>query len=155
MRVCIIGGGNHFLEVQAIDKILDDTIAKQCYFMLKSLDENKRYNWVTDIKGLLCRYGFNIVWYAQELGDPGLFLSMFKQRVQDCAQQEWHSDIMTSTKLECYAGIKHTLTIERYLVVIPFTHLRRALAQIRCSAHRLNIEQVFWKSREYLTFKVD
>jgi len=118
----------------------DDTITKKCYWMLKRLDENKRYNWVTDVKGLLCRYGFTYVWYCQEIGDPEAFLYSFKQRLHDCAFQDWCADVSDSPKLTCYASLKTTLCLEKYLTVIPHKHLRRAMTQFRCSVHPLAIE---------------
>ena len=66
---------------------------------------------------------------------------MFKQRLIDCAQQEWHLGVSESPKLSFYASIKHSFEIERYLVEIPQSYLRKAIAKIRCSAHLLAIEK--------------
>jgi len=119
----------------------DENISKQCYWMLKKLDENNRHNWVTDLKGLLFRYGYGVVWFAQELGDPDHFVRLFKQRLTDCATQEWHSALCASPKLSFYSDIKSLLNIERYLSVISKPHLRRAMSCFRCSSHSLEIER--------------
>jgi hypothetical protein len=119
----------------------DETISKKCYWMLKILDENKRYNWVTNVKGLLFKHGFGYVWFAQEIGDAKAFLHIFKQRVADCAYQEWHEAISNSPKLSSYSEFKSLLDIERYLVVIPHMYLRRSMTMFRCSAHNLAIEK--------------
>ena len=47
----------------------DDTISKRCYWMLKVLDANNRYNWVTEVKGILFKHGYGYIWYAQEIED--------------------------------------------------------------------------------------
>jgi len=119
----------------------DDRISKQCYIMLKTLDETGRYNWVTDVKGLLCRYGFNYIWLAQELGDIDLFITMFKQRVKDCALQEWHSNVCATSKLSYYSEYKTLLDVERYLTVVPHINLRKCIARFRCSSHNLAVEK--------------
>ena len=118
----------------------DETISKQCYIMLKKLDESKRYNWVTDVKGILSKYGFAFVWHAQEIGDNDAFVEIFTQRIKDCAYQEWHSNVEASPKLTYYAEFKTLLNVERYLLVIPQVHLRKCMARFRCSTHSLAIE---------------
>ena len=65
------------------------------------------------------KHGFGYIWYAQEIGDADRFLHIFKQRLIDCAQQEWHLGVSESPKLSFYASIKHSFEIEQYLVEIP------------------------------------
>ena len=52
---------------------------KQCYLMLKSLDEIGRVTWASRIKNLLFQYGYGIVWISQNIGDSNLFLKQLKQ----------------------------------------------------------------------------
>ena len=37
---------------------------KQCYLILKYLDDCNRTTWATKVRNLLCRYGFEYVWLA-------------------------------------------------------------------------------------------
>ena len=47
---------------------------KQCYLILKSLDDCNRITWATRVRNLLCRYGFGYVWVAQGVGDMNSLL---------------------------------------------------------------------------------
>ena len=75
------------------------------------------------------------------MADPDLFLSQFKQRLSDCASQDWHSNINNVDKLSTYCMFKSLLDIERYLLNIPNTKHRQALTRLRISAHSLMIEK--------------
>jgi hypothetical protein len=121
----------------------DCRVSKQCYLMLKDLDSHNRHNWVTSVKNLLFKYGYGYIWIAQEIGDVSEFIYRFEQCVKDCALQEWHSAVETSTKLELshYSEYKTLLNTELYLYVIPQVSLRRCLARFRCSSHNLAIER--------------
>ena len=55
--------------------------------MLKSLDEIDNVTWATSFKQLLYRFGFGIVWLSQGVRNPELFLSNFKQSLEDCMQR--------------------------------------------------------------------
>ena len=55
---------------------------KQCYKMLKSLDDIGRLTWATKIKDLLYQYGFGIVWFTHNIGNTNLFISQFDQRLK-------------------------------------------------------------------------
>ena len=100
-----------------------------CYYVLKRLDEADRYNWVTNLKGIMFKYGFGFVWLTQELGCPNKFVEVFKQCLFGCSTQDWHSAVNTSPKLEWWAEFKNVLNVEKYLlVVIPQFSLRKALS---------------------------
>ena len=47
----------------------DHRYPKNCYKMLKSLDEAERQNWVSKVRECLFQYGFGYVLIAQEFGD--------------------------------------------------------------------------------------
>jgi hypothetical protein len=42
---------------------------------------NKKFNWASNIRDILCRYGFNDIWISQDVVDEDKFLCEFKQRV--------------------------------------------------------------------------
>ena len=60
---------------------------KNCYKMFKALDEAGRQNWVSKVRNLLFTYRFGYIWIAQDVGDIGMFISQFKQRLTDCMTQ--------------------------------------------------------------------
>lgn len=51
---------------------------KNCYKMLKALDEMGRDNWVSKIRVLLYSYGFGYVWVMQDVGDVRIFILQFR-----------------------------------------------------------------------------
>ena len=50
---------------------------------LSRVKENDSYNWVSDVKQLLCSIGFGDVWYNQGVIDQTGFLCVIKQRLFD------------------------------------------------------------------------
>ena len=72
---------------------------KQCYFMLKRLDEVGRTTWASCVRELLFSYGFGYVWIAHEVCHENDFLLQFKQRVIDSCLQKWQSDVNNSSKM--------------------------------------------------------
>ena len=111
-----------------------------CYKMIKSLDDIGRETWASSVKQLLYLYGFGILWVTQEIGDTDLFLSVFSQRLKDCATQNWRDMINNSNRCSFYKNFKSLLTPEKYLTMGLSYQLRKALARFRCSSHTLNIE---------------
>ena len=64
----------------------------------------------------------------------------FKQRVSDCAIQEWLSKLNGSSKLSPYCMYKFLLEPEKYLNIICNYKYRNALCKLRCSTHSLHVE---------------
>ena len=113
---------------------------RNCYILLKNLDDAGRRTWASTVKNLLYTYGFGIVWISQEIGDTSNFLKAFKQRLVDCANQNWHESINTSSRCYHYKNYKSLLNVEKYLQLdIPMKH-RIALSKFRCSNHKFGIE---------------
>ena len=123
-----------------IGRMGSDRYPKSSYDMLKSLDDGGRKTWATNVKNNLYRYGFGIVWLNGNVGDIQGFMSAFKERVSDECRQSWSQDITESPKLVTYSLFKSMLEPERYLQVIFSNRYRAALANFRCSCHRLEIE---------------
>ena len=124
-----------------IIRMQDSRYPKQCYFMLKRLDEVGRKTWATNIRELLYMYGFGYAWLAHDVGNDDNFLCQFKQRIIDSYLQKWFSDINTSPKANHYKCFKSLLDVESYISFdIPF-ELRKLLANFRCSGHSLMTEK--------------
>ena len=66
---------------------------------------------------------------------------MLKQRLQDCAFQNWTAKLNDSSKADTYRGFKSLLNVERYLCIDMSLKLKQVLARFRCSSHKLQIEK--------------
>ena len=91
---------------------------------------------------VLFTYGF---WYngiAQDVGDIGMFISQFKQRLTDCMTQRWHADISESFLCDTYKDFKSLLNVETYLCIDILFSLRKVFARFRCSSHKFILSMV-------------
>jgi len=109
--------------------------------MLYRLDEVGRTNWTSKVRILLCLNGFGHAWINQGVGNEFCFINMLKQRLQDCAFQNWTSKLNDSSKADTYRGFKSLLNVERYLCIDMSLKLKQVLARFRCSSHKLQIEK--------------
>ena len=86
----------------------DNCILKQLYEDMyeSSFDKpNDKLNWSCKIRDLLCKYGFNDVWLAQNVVNSKVFLSEFKQRVIDNYISDALSFFENSSKCSLYQYI--------------------------------------------------
>ena len=114
---------------------------KQCYKLLRRLDDVGRTTWATNIKRLLFQYGFGYVWLSEDVGDFNIFLSQFKQRLIDCSYQTLNGNIESSPKALSYKLYKSALNPEKYISVsLPYQY-KNLLSNFRCSGHNLMIEK--------------
>ena len=119
----------------------EETYPKQCYIMLKRLDEAGHVTWVTHVKNLLYQYGFGYVWIVNEVGNQALFKQTFTQRLKDCAYQTTFDDIRSSSKSLTYMLYKSALKPESYLS-LPLPYMQKCmLSNFHCSSHLLMIEK--------------
>ena len=107
--------------------------------MSKTLDNNGRVTWSTNVRNLLSMYGFNDVW-ENGVSNIKSFLQMFKQRVKDCHIQEWRQSVDKNHKLCIYKQIKVMYEPSLYLSVLKEKKYISSIAKLRCSDHRLKIE---------------
>ena len=91
---------------------------------------------------VLFTYGF---WYngiAQDVGDIGMFISQFKQRLTDCMTQRWHADISESFLCDTYKNFKSLLNVETYLCIDILFSLRKVFARFFALATNLILSLV-------------
>ena len=62
--------------------------------MLKGLDNCNRITWSSNIKILLCKFGFEYVWNAQGVHDKIAFLCDFIDRVKQHFVKLWRKKII-------------------------------------------------------------
>ena len=118
-----------------------DRYPRQCYDMLYALDVERSQTWATSVRNILYKYGFGFVWINQGVGDMNSFVEVFKQRLIDCATQEWHDNMMTNERLRDYCTYKSLLEPEKYVTDITIHKYKKALAKLRTSNHSLHIEK--------------
>lgn len=52
----------------------DNCVLKACYNdMYDRIDSDGKYNWLVQVKDLLCRHGFNDIWLQQSVSDTKYF----------------------------------------------------------------------------------
>jgi hypothetical protein len=111
-------------------------VPRQCYIMLRNLDEQGRITWATHVKRML----FQLVLGYNGVGSVKTFMQVFRTQVSDCCRQEIMSDINSSPKAISYRIYKTSISNKCYLSLsMPYAH-KRALANFRCSGHDLKIE---------------
>ena len=89
---------------------------------------------------MLNAYGFSWAFTNYNVVDENSFISSFKQRVIDCFQQKWFTDMQSNSVLSTlYINIKPSFGEENYLNIVVSKHLRRYITCIRISSHDLRI----------------
>ena len=96
-------------------------------------------NWAFQIKSLLDELGFTYIWNEQVI--TKVQLEMVIQCVYDQYFQNWYGSVNASSKLEVVKCTNKVFHFEKYLKCIKTDSHRIALARLRCSAHKLAIEE--------------
>ena len=91
------------------------------------------------MKTLLNRLGFAYLWNSQEISQ--LQLIMVIQTIYDQFYQEFYATVNTASKMETFKTISKNFKFEKYLTSVDINKHRIALSRLRCSAHRLMIEE--------------
>ena len=111
---------------------------------LSRVKENDSYNWVSDVKQLLCSIGFGDVWYNQGVIDQTGFLCVIKQRLFDIFKQSWSARLVESPRARFYRQVVDQHMFHRQLDIIPCNY-RIALTRLIVSSHRLRVETGRWE----------
>jgi len=103
-------------------------------------DDNAFLNpWSLQVRDLLYDLGLNYLWEIDTV--TNIHVKQVTQRIYDQYTQHWHYEINNSPKLETYALFKTTFEFEKYLNCIQNNNHIIALTRLRCSAHKLAIEE--------------
>ena len=112
--------------------------------MLKDIQEMpNKTNWASLVRQLLMSLGFNEVWLAQGVANTDVFLSVFKQRINDIFVQNWHERLEGSSRANFYKSISH-FQFQPYLENINVCKYMKSVSKLRMSSHRLAIESGRW-----------
>lgn len=118
----------------------ENRLPKSCYFVLKSLDENGKWTWVTSVRNLLQELGFGYVWAAQGVGNQDVFFTIFEERVKEYLRRGLRHTISNSTKTALYSTFKIMFGPELYIQSVVVYRHRVALSKLRLANHMLIIE---------------
>lgn len=116
----------------------DNIILTSVYNRSVSDMNNGARNWVSQLKDMLCNYGFAYIWEDPYYVNVNTFICLFKQRIIDCFIQGWFVSKDTSGVLVLYNSCKLRFEYEPYLDIIPY-NLRYLISKLRISAHSLRI----------------
>ena len=73
----------------------DHRYHKKEYNMLLALQRQNHSTWACEVRNVLYRFGFGIVWDMQSVGNTKVFLREFEQRPIDCFSQDWNASLDT------------------------------------------------------------
>ena len=108
-------------------------------------------NWAVLVRKLLCKLGFYEVWLQQGVGNVNIFLCIFKQRVSDHFMQSWHDELHDSSRAIFYRTFSQ-FRFQDYLEIVTVKKFRTALAKLRLSSHRLEVETGRWVKPNSIPF---
>ncbi|MCU7801014.1 MAG: hypothetical protein KZQ70_12965 [gamma proteobacterium symbiont of Lucinoma myriamae] len=109
-------------------------------------NRNTCASWVAAIKDLLYNLGFAYIWNSQSV--TNLQLRLIIERLYDQYIQNWYGSVNQSSKLVTYKTLKTQFQCEKYLSCVQNNNHRIALSRLRCSAHKLVIEEGRYRNIE-------
>ena len=147
--------GRHPLKLRRLVRVIkywfkiisssEEKYVKLVYKMMLSDLENRpeQKYWAKSIKTLLENIGFYHAWLNQGVGNVEVFLSLFKQRIQDNYLQLWNNDLENSSRARTYR-LYCNFRYQPYFDIIKPQKVRIAVSRFRLSAHRLGVESGRW-----------
>ena len=95
--------------------------------MLNDIKEMpNKTNWASLVRQLLMSLGFKEVWVSQGVANTNVFLSVFKQRINDIFVQNWRERLEGSSRANFYKSISQfkfqpyleNINVYRYMKVV-------------------------------------
>lgn len=94
--------------------------------------------WVKAVKNILDNIGYSYLWFNT---NPNInYFPMLQKRISDQFQQDWHSSIISTTKLDYYVRFKKEFKYEENLDFEENGQYRKILTCVRLSSNSLVIE---------------
>ena len=122
-------------------KLPDEKYVKKCYNMLYHFDGLGHNNWATNIKDILCTYGFGYVSENQRITNEKGFVNLLIQRMKDHFLIEWKDGINSNRKLCDYVYFKMHFGYETFLDILKVRKFRSLYCKFRLSCHDLEINR--------------
>jgi hypothetical protein len=107
---------------------------------------NYTNNWTKNLIKLFNNIGLGYLWEMRNY--ENISIDTITRRIYDTYLHKWFSDLESFSKLQTYKLFKNEFCQERYLLCIQNEKHRIALSQLRCSAHRLAIEEGRYRNIE-------
>jgi hypothetical protein len=121
-----------------LQRLGNERYSKKAYNMMIHLQRQNYVTWACGVRNVLYMYGFGYVWEEQGVGDVSGFVRCFKERLIDCAKQDWHSSLMSHDFYATYASYKQSVDLCPYFFCINNIFVRRALTRFRFGMSGLN-----------------
>ena len=132
-------------------KLPQSRINRQAYDMLYKLSETGKYNWVSNVRDLLCQNGFGYAWLFKGVGNEPCLLKQLKQRLCDCFSQNWTAKLTNSDNFQCYSNFKSIIQTEYFLYADGYKrHLRNALIKFRMGVSEINAHRHKFSANEIM-----
>jgi len=116
----------------------ENRLPRQAYRMLVLLDEKGKKCWASNIRELLFRSGFGIVWLHQDVGDLTAFLRIFRERLKDMFTQNWQAALNDSDRYDSYRSFKSLFETEKYIDYFSVFIFRSAITKFRAGMFPIN-----------------
>ena len=115
-----------------------DRLPRQAYEMMMIQDRNGKRCWVTEIRELLYRTGFAVVWLNQGAENINAFLQNCRKTMFDMFIREWSSTVREKDRYCLYSIIKDDFGRATYIHDVSIYCFRVALTQIRMGVLPIN-----------------
>lgn len=134
-----------WLRIMHLD---NSRLSRKAYNMLLFLQQQNYTTWACAVRNILFTYGFGFVWEAQGVGNTRHFIRCFKERLIDCAKQNWHSQLASHTFYDVYHTYKKSPLLSTYLVVQKNFFVRRAMARFRIGMSEIKCHFLQYKPNQ-------
>ena len=112
-------------------------------FTMSINDVNCNFKLISSVKSVLQETGYNYIWLSQFVPSVEWLNSNIKLVLIDQFKQKWQTDINRLSKCETYAKFKTDLSLEPYLLHLPYKQ-RIWITKFRTTNNRLPIETGRW-----------
>ena len=126
----------------------ENRLPKKAYLMLYQLDERGKKNWVTNVRTLLFRNGFGIVWHNQNVENDKVFLKLLRQRLIDTRFQNLLDHVNTSERFDFYSSISthDHFTLPKYLSLDMNRQLKVIMTRFRFGVSDINVHKLRYRN---------
>jgi hypothetical protein len=104
---------------------------RKAYNMLLRLQRQNYNTWACDVRNVLFKFGFGIVWEAQSVGNVKAFIAEFKLRLVDCFKQDWKSALESHNFYYVYSSFKRDVVCCDYLFATRNMFVRKTFTRFR------------------------
>ena len=93
----------------------DRRYPRKAYNMLLNRPRQNYTASACQVRNVLCKSGFGVVWEMQGVGNVNLFIKEFKLRLIDWFKQHWHAALGSHDFYNIYSNFNQSLALSQYL----------------------------------------